>query len=109
MANIFGLNDSRYQWVVDSLTEEELEAMKVDQERILREVHYKILMSCVNVYFLLQIYLKAKARLGIEDDEDNTKEEKDVEEGGYGEGSETVELSEEIVISNEPSSGSQTI
>jgi len=38
VANILGLNDSKYQWVIDSMTDEEVDQMKEDQERILSEV-----------------------------------------------------------------------
>ena len=38
IADIMGLNDSRYQWVIDGMTDEEVEQMRRDQKRILREV-----------------------------------------------------------------------
>ena len=40
IADIMGLNDSRYQWVIDGMSDEEVEQMRRDQKRILREVFF---------------------------------------------------------------------
>ena len=51
IADIMGLNDSRYQWVIDGMTDEEVEQMRRDQKRILREVSTFLFFS-VHLLFI---------------------------------------------------------